>query len=246
MARYCGSCGTEVDESAVFCPTCGQPIDDGEPAEMPEAPSWPDFAAGDRPRAVGSALDDDAVPAERGGERESESEPAPSDVPTRVEQRPPPEETAAPPAPRSDGGPGRSGERGEDRTDGGSPQIDLPITMPVTLSGWLIGIGAVLAVVGLIVILIATVLNVIDLLLLLALIGVAATVFFGPRLPAVPHLRLATLVVALIAFGMALDRVGFRGGGVGELLLFMGSAAAAMGAIILELGQDQPLGGPQR
>ena len=124
--------------------------------------------------------------------------------------------------------------------------MDLPLTMPVTLSGWLIGIGSVLAVLGLIVILVATVLNVIDLLLLLALAAVAASVFLSARLPAVPHLRLATLVVVLIAFGVALDRVGLRGGGVGELLLFLGAAAAAIGAVILELGQDQPLGGPQR
>ena len=124
--------------------------------------------------------------------------------------------------------------------------MDLPITMPVTLSGWLIGVGSALAVLGLIVILVVSVLNAIDLLLLLGLLGVAATVFLAAHLPAVPHARLATLVIALIGFGVALDRVGFRGGGVGELLLFLGTAAAAIGAIILELGQDQPLGGPQR
>jgi hypothetical protein len=30
---------------------------------------------------------------------------------------------------------------------------------------------------------------------------------------------------------------------VGELFLFLGTAMAAIGAIILELGRDQPLGG---
>lgn len=253
MARYCVNCGTEVDESAVFCPTCGQPIEDGGPAEMPAAPSWPDPAAAeDRPRVEDSAHREEPAPAERRPEPEPETEPgaeperAPSDVPTRVEQRPPPGGDAAAAPPPGSGEPHGAVEPGDERGDGGLPQIDLPITTPVTLSGWLIGIGSVLAALGLIVILIGTVLNVIDLLLLLAMVGVAATVFFTARLPAVPHLRLATLVVVLIAFGVALDRVGFRGGGAGELLLFMGSAAAAMGAIILELGQDQPLGGPQR
>ena len=49
-------------------------------------------------------------------------------------------------------------------------------------------------------------------------------------MPAVPHLRLATLSVALIGFGIALDRLGFGGAGIGELLLFLGTAAAGMGA----------------
>lgn len=251
MARYCSTCGTEVDESAVFCPTCGQPIDDGDRADMPAAPAWPDPAAGGEPRRRADAADEDAMPADRGWDREPEPEPEPvaevepADVPTRIEQRPPPEASHAPASATDERSRGAT-DRRDERPGAGSPRIDLPITTPVTLSGWLIGIGAVLAVLGLIIILIGTVLNVIDLLLLLALLGVAATVFFSARLPAVPHLRLATLVVALIAFGVALDRVGFRGGGAGELLLFMGSAAAAMGAILLELGQDQPLGGPSR
>ena len=25
MTRFCANCGTEVDDNAVFCPTCGQP-----------------------------------------------------------------------------------------------------------------------------------------------------------------------------------------------------------------------------
>jgi hypothetical protein len=54
-----------------------------------------------------------------------------------------------------------------------------------------------------------------------------------------------TLVVVLLAFGMAIDRIMFGGAGIGELLFFLGAAAAAIGAILLELGRDQPLGGPQ-
>jgi hypothetical protein len=249
MARYCGNCGTEVDDTAVFCPTCGQPIDEDAPGEMPAAPAWPDPAATD----LGRPIDEE-------GERESPErhepvapwrEEASPDAPTRIEERPAPDSPAAEPESAAEPRPPAveperraASHRPTEKRSG--PQIDLPITTPVTLSGWLIGIGAILAVVGLVIILVTTVLNVIDLLLLLALLGVAATVFFSARLPAVPHVRLITLVVVLIAFGVALDRIGFRGGGVGELLLFLGSAAAGMGAILLELGQDQPLGGSQR
>jgi hypothetical protein len=252
MARYCRSCGTEVDETAVFCPTCGQPIDDDAPVEMPAAPTWPEPVEGGSDRdqrsaaADASPRPDDLASATAGHAEEDD----PAGAPTRIEERPVPDEPAAAPErrpesdQRAEPGPrpatlpparGRSG-----------PQIDLPITAPVTLSGWLVGIGSVLAVLGLIVVLVTTVLNVIDLLLLLALVSVAATVFFSATLPAVPHVRLITLVVVLIAFGVALDRIGFRAGGVGELLLFIGSAAAAMGSIILELGKDQPLGGSRR
>ena len=239
MERFCGNCGTEVDETAVFCPTCGQPIEDGRAPEMPAAPTWPDPAADDR-----GDTDEEAEPVQRIDE-------IPSDIPTRVEQRPPPSEAAEPrPAADRPSEPGPvtappSAPTGGEGPARRAPRVDLPITTPVTLTAWLIGVGAVLAVIGLIVVLVVAPLNVVDLLLLLALLGVVATVFFSTQLPAVPHLRLMTLVIALIAFGVALDRIGFRGG-IGELLLFMGSAAASIGAVILELGHDQPLGGPQR
>jgi hypothetical protein len=109
----------------------------------------------------------------------------------------------------------------------------------------LIGGGAALAAVGVVIGLFGGFLNPIDLILLLLLIGIAATVFLSANVPAIPHLRLITFAVVLIGFGMALDRLGFGTAGAGELLLFIGTAAAAIGAIILELGRDQPLGGPQ-
>ena len=150
---------------------------------------------------------------------------------TRVERQPaaPPPPAAATPPP-----PPPQESRG--------PSIDLPITTPLTLSGWLIGIGAIIAALGVIIGLFDGVLNPIELILLLGLLAIAATVFFANSLPRIPNLQLATLVVSLIGFGIALDRLGFGGAGAGELLLFLGTAAAAMGAIILELGRDQPLG----
>lgn len=246
MERFCSNCGTEVDETAVFCPTCGQPIDESE-RQMPAAPAWPD------PEDAEDERDDGPPREERESDRLPEpSAPPPNDAPTRIESRPPPPEPEPEPEPED-----RSAQErrpavrarasvSERRRRSAGPQIDLPITAPVTLSGWLIGVGAGVAAIGLVISLVVTTLNAIDLLLLVALLAVTATVFVSARMPAVPHLRLITLIVALITFGVALDRVGFRGGGVGELLLFMGSAAAAIGAVLLELGQDQPLGGPQR
>lgn len=234
MARFCAQCGTEVDDTAVFCPTCGQPIAEAE-AEMPAAPAWPD------------PTDDDHVdaPTDQSGSRAGGKRPSAGvdagatdpgvEEPTRVEERPTATDRSAEP-------PGTPAPRSASRRSAAS-RMNVPVTMPVTLSGWLIGGGAVLATLGILVILIGGGINVIDLLLLVGLAGIAATVFASSKLPAIPHVRLATLIVVLVGFGVALDRVAARGGGAGELLLFLGLAAAAIGAVILELGHDQPLGG---
>jgi hypothetical protein len=121
----------------------------------------------------------------------------------------------------------------------------VPVTWPVTLSGWLIGGGALVGAIGALIGLFGRTMNPIDILLLLLLLAVAVTVFFSASVPVIPNLRLATLVVALVGFGMGLDRIGFGGVGVGALLLFLGTAAAGIGCILLELGRDEPLGGPR-
>ena len=218
MARYCANCGTEVEDHAVFCPTCGQPIDQASETEIPAAPAWPE-------------------PPPDEGEAAASVQPAPQprwEEPTRTEVPPP--AVAAPPPTAAE--PVRPTA---ERT--GPPPV--PVTMPVTLSAWLIGGGAVLAALGVVIGLFGGFLNPVDLLLLLLLLGIAATVFLSANVPAIPHLRLITFAVVLIGFGMALDRLGFGTAGAGELLLFIGTAAAAIGAVILELGRDQPLGGPQ-
>jgi zinc-ribbon domain len=211
--RYCPNCGTEVDDNAVFCPTCGQPVDQVAETEMPAAPAWPDSPADQA--ATAPARDATPTPA-----------PVAPDDQTRPERRP----DAVPPPAATGPAPSHG------------PSIDLPVTAPLTLSGWLIGIGVLIAALGIVIGLFDGVLNPIELILLLGLLAIAATVFFASTLPRVPNLQLWTLVVALIGFGIAIDRLGFRGAGAGELLLFLGTAAAAMGAIILELGRDQPLG----
>ena len=230
MSRFCPNCGTEVDDNAVFCPTCGQPIDQAAESEMPAAPAWPDPAGHARVAAPVEPADQpagSAEPAPASGGTATAPDAQPREDMTRVEAQP-----AAPPPPPAAA-----------RAAPAGPTIDLPLTKPVTLSGWLIGVGALLAALGIVVGLFDGVLNPIELILLLALIAIAATVFFSASLPSVPNLRLATLSVALIGFGIAIDRLGFGGAGAGELLLFLGTAMAAIGSIILELGRDQPLGG---
>jgi hypothetical protein len=189
-------------------------------------------------RAAEPPLREGYVPSDAVGERgDAAGEPGePNRVePTRVEARP---EFPRPPQPREDPAPGAPAAPA-------GPAINLPITTPVTLSAWLIGIGAALGGVGALIGLFDGVGSAIDLLALIALLAVAATVFFSTALPAIPHLRFITLAVVLVSFGVALDRLGIGRAGAGDLLLFLGSAAAVIGAVLLELGQDQPLSGPQ-
>ncbi len=294
--RFCGNCGTEVDDDAAFCPSCGRPIAafeaDDPAAAIPPAPAWPEPARPPEPEPPAPMANDPEPmppPAETsnpttagtppgvlGWNREPATPPpaeaphdafdaapasppppmAPHDAP---EHEPPPvtQSRAAAPPPRAAGAPppvepptappppagpfpGAAGERSA------GPQVELPITWPVTLSGWLIGGGTFVAAVGFL----ADMFgfrgagNVVNVLFLLLLLGVAATVFLSASMPAISHLRLATLCVSFLALGIALDRLGFSFAGFGTLLVLLGAAAAAAGAVILELGRDQPMAGP--
>ncbi|MGH2401718.1 MAG: zinc-ribbon domain-containing protein [Candidatus Limnocylindria bacterium] len=229
MARFCPNCGTEVEDTAVFCPTCGQAIDQATETEIPAAPAWPDQPPADAepPPRVETAVDD------AWASRYEE--------PTRAEQAPPAPAVEAPPPPPS---PPPDAQRPGGPVERPSPPVSLPVTMPLTLSAWLIGGGAAIATLGVLIGLFG-VLRPIDLVVLVALAAVAASVFFSANVPEIPNLRLVTFVILLLAFGMAIDRIMFAGAGIGELLFFLGAAAAAIGAVLLELGRDQPLGGPQ-
>ena len=247
MTRFCANCGTEVDDNAVFCPTCGQPIDQETETEMPPAPSWPE----PEPRAAQpfepetgeepSLRDDRGWSA--GTSREAEAEPDDAEMTRVVEPQPEPDVESAP-APSEPAPPPRASTPPPASREPARPAVDLPLTMPVTLSAWLIGGGAALGAVGALIALFDGLGSAIDLLLLVGLAAVAASVFLSDRLPHVPQLRLITLSVVLVALGVALDRLGFGRAGAGDLLLFLGTAAAVIGAIILETGRDQPLGGP--
>lgn len=120
--------------------------------------------------------------------------------------------------------------------------MPIEVTTPLTLSGWLIGVGAALAAIGALISLFDGVRTVVDLLVLVAMGGVAISVFFSSSIPAFGHVRLATLAIVLVAFGAGADRILGGVGGAGELLLFLGAAAAVIGAVLLEIGRDQPMG----
>ena len=259
MTRFCAACGTEVDDTAVFCPTCGQPIDQEVESQMPAAPAWPDpepradpdretpSFVRDEPRTPALDADDAAPPpaAPRPDNFDDEAAAAhrtadvPPDDVTRLEGRVPPPDPPAAPASRAPAAPS------PDRPQRRAAMDSLPVTMPVTLSAWLIGGGSAVAAVGALVSLFDGFGSAIDLLALVALAAIAVSVFLSANIPAIPHQRFVTLAVVLVAFGIGLDRLGFGGSGIGTLLLFLGAAAAAIGAVLLELGRDQPLGGSQ-
>ena len=202
-----------------YCPNCGTEVDE-------TAAFCP---------TCGQPLDEVR---EAGGAAPS-GPPAPADQPIGSAAAPPPTTRAHP----QEVPPGSAPEAGPQTSS--LPRVDLPITWPVMLSGWLIGIGALVAIVGLIVIFFSY-LNPIDLVLLVLLILIAATVFVSASLPAVPHLRIATMAVALIGLGVALDRIGFGSAGLGALLLFLGTAAVSAGALLAEIGRDSPMASPGR
>jgi hypothetical protein len=243
---FCPSCGTEVDEDARFCPTCGRTLmldDEAQPAAgdaeqvampsrqpqpsepetvaIPPAPAWPPPETEPEPQPA--------------PEPQTAPEPQPA-----LEPAPPPAATsraAPPPAPPP---PGPAAQAGPAAPSG--PAVDLPITWPVTLSGWLIGAGSLAAALTLLV----RLGNPINLVLFLALLAIAASVFLADRVPAIPHQRLAILVVLMIALGVALERAAFRIQGI-ESIFLIAMIVAAGGALLLELGRDRPvppLGGP--
>lgn len=217
MIAYCPNCGTEVDETAAFCPTCGQPLD--EVREETQAPA----------PAAGVA-----------------AQPAGQPSPTYPAPAVPDADAAEPMRAREAGAsPSAAGEATSGPQATSLPRVELPVTWPVMLSGWLIGVGAVVAALGLVVIFFRY-LNPIDLVLLILLLLIAATVFLSASLPAIPYLRLATLAVGLIGVGVALDRIGFGSAGLGALLLFLGTAGVSAGGLLAEAGRDRPMATPGR
>jgi zinc-ribbon domain len=254
--RFCPNCGTEVDETALFCPTCGQAIDQAAETAMPAAPAWPEPPAFEKaapeeqsvvePPAPAPNWQSTAPPADawdvpepwEANERpEAVAEPAVAPhpaAPPSAGPPPPPPQPAAPPPPAAP-------EEGAPSAPG-SPVSSVPLTLPVTLSGWLIGVGALVGALGALISVIDGSGSLVGVVVLVALLFIAGSVFLATALPAIPHLRLVTLAIALIGFGAAFDRIGFAGAGIGALLLFLGTAAAAIGAILLELGRDEPLG----
>jgi hypothetical protein len=270
--RFCVTCGTEVDEQATFCPACGNPMDAPPAAtaaeEIPPAPAWPRRRRSEQRGEPDAAADDEAAqdeadePLPTAGDDETRISPdseLSSDEPEEIEPEPMRRESArlgpigtpaSAPTPASVGGrePRGSQEAAgasapEMRRPSAASQLDIPVTWPVMLSGWLIGIGSFVGALAVLLDFRAFT-NPVTLIAFLLLLAVAATVFFSANVPAIPHRRLWVMVIVLVAFGAAFERVG-AGTYFAGLVFFLGTGAATVGAIILELGLDRPFGGPR-
>ncbi len=210
-----------------YCPNCGTEVDEtaafcptcGQPLDEVREADRATTADGTAPRIA----EQPAAP------QPAESPPPEPVDATRAHPAEPPPAGAPPSGPQTSS----------------LPRVELPITWPVMLSGWLIGMGALVAALGLVVIFFSY-LNPIDIVLLVLILLIAATVFVSASLPAVPHQRLAILAVALIGLGVALDRIGFGNAGLGALLLFLGTGGVSAGALLTELGGDRPMATPGR
>ena len=219
--QFCPNCGTEIDEDARFCPTCGTPIDMAD--DDPAVATQPMRAA--EPRPDEPELPQAPVwppPETQPDVPEPGPEPAPLE-PLLAEPPPPAAPVASGPPPH------------EQRTE----RVELPFTLPTTLSGWLIGGGSLLGALALI----PSLNDAVSLVLFLALLGVAATVFLTERLPEVPRLRLIVLSVSLVGLGVGFDRAAFGAAGF-DVILFVSMIGAAGGALLVELDRDRPVPPP--
>lgn len=226
--RFCPSCGTEVDADARFCPSCGRTLDVDEAVAADQAD--PGLGGGEQPtRAIppapswpppGPAADRDEDAGEAAGDvGEAGEEPAPP---------PPP-----PPAPEAAAQPPDTVPAGE------SSEPDLPFTWPTTLSGWMMGAGSFFGALSLL----PRLGNLLDLILFVALLAVSAAIFLADRMPRIDRQRMLSLVVLMVALGVALDRSAFTVPGVHTIFL-VAMLIAAGGALLIELDRDRPLPPP--
>jgi hypothetical protein len=174
MSQVCGHCGTEVEDEALFCPACGQPLAAEEAVpELPPAPDWPEAPAGSAPpptmtpeeahaawargRDASSALADpaadephgDAPASPRDAAFEAAAVPTPAPTPTGDEVPPWRRGVAARnPAPRPEETAPPADTAGATRA-GAAPQPAGIVTTPTTLSGWLIGVGSLVGALAL-------------------------------------------------------------------------------------------------
>jgi hypothetical protein len=229
---FCPNCGTEVDDDARFCPTCGRTLLVAETEDAGAPMTWDEpTAVVPRQEADPEAASEPIPPAP------SWPTPEPEPVePEGVEPAPAQQSFEPPPEPAAPASPAPAAPAPPPPT---RSEPDLPFTWPVMLSGWLIGAGSGLAALTLLPVLG----NPLNLLLFVALLAIAASVFLADRVPTIPHQRLATFSVVLVALGIALERAAFRVSGIDTIFLVMIVAAAA-GALLLELGRDRPVPPP--
>lgn len=262
MARACANCGTEVDDDALFCPTCGEPIERGGEPDLPPAPDWPSAT----PVSTGgseSASRDVAPPQEPADEADVTRAESVVDRDAEPRGQPPSPgvadvETEIPPWRR--GAAYRASASPQPAAGGpipprpGALKPEGLIHPPKTLSGWLIGGGALVAVVGMLLpwVYSATYIGAwgiasgINLLFLLVLLAVLAVIFLPHLVPEVPQRNLALLAVALVGAGIGLDRLGLPLTGSGAMVFLIGMLVFAAGAFLAQLGLDRDVGGQAR
>jgi hypothetical protein len=267
MARVCANCGTEVDDEALFCPTCGEPIEANAEPELPPAPDWPEQAG---PALATGAVVGEVTPNEAPTVAAPRATSAPEPSPVTMDDEAPMvpderfEETATPATepvrevpPWRRGATHRASEPGSPPTDQG--EADRPgalrppgiLTLPETLSGWLVGIGAIIGVVAMLLpwVVAGTYIGSwglasgVNLLLTVLLLAVLAVVFVPNALPPIPQRNLALLAIALIGIGVGLDRLGLPLTGSGAVVFLIGMLASAAGALLAQLGVDRRVGG---
>jgi len=269
MARACANCGTEVDDDALFCPTCGEPIGRAVEPDLPPAPDWPGSAAG----ATSGPMPEAASP--RQPEQPADIEPAPERDPTRVapaaaatnvDASPSAEADYPRPSPARDEADVPPWRRGAayraaslPAPEAGGPIPPRPgalrpegiIRPPTMLSGWLIGIGALVGTVAMLLPWVVSgtytggwgLASGVNLIFTLVLIAVLVVVFLPHVLPEVPHRNLILLSVALVGVGVGVDRLGLPLTGSGAMIFLIGMLACATGAILAQLGMDRAVGG---
>ena len=127
------------------------------------------------------------------------------------------------------------------------------IAVPQLLSEWLVGIGALTALLALFLPWsvggrytsswgFASGVNIV---MALVLIGVLAVIFTPDWLPRVPQRGLVLLSVGLVGAGIGLDRMSLPLTGAGGIVFLIATVVVAVGGGIAVLGQDRVVGGPQ-
>jgi hypothetical protein len=269
MARACANCGTEVDDDALFCPTCGEPIERGSEPDLPPAPDWPSAppvnASGSA--AGGQVAEPAYAPLDQEAVKERDATRATSTVDREAVAPPPGEPESAGPSPaapaEADIPPWRRGAAYRAATTP-SPAASGPIPPrpgalrpegiirpPTTLSGWLIGGGAFVAIVGMLLPWVVAgtytgswgLASGINLLFTLVVLAVLAVVFLPHLVPDPPERNLVLLAIALIGVGIGLDRLGLPLTGSGAMIFLIGMLACAAGAFLAQLGLDRAVGG---
>ena len=122
--------------------------------------------------------------------------------------------------------------------------------IPTTLSGWLVGVGALVALIATLLPWLSFVSYVaawglasgIIVLFAIVLLAVLAAIFLAHILPDIPRRDLVFAGIGLLGVGIGLDRVGLGAAGIGAILFLAGSLAIAIGGFLSMLGMDRTLG----